>query len=144
MGDYFDKGHAEPVPDDDLQKPPQEVFYLPMHAVRKESSTTTKLRAVFDASAKFSTGLSLNDTLLEGPTVHPPLVDVFLRFRLHRIALVTDVSQMYRAVELIDSDRDLHRFVWRSSPEGDLRDYRMTRVTFGVSASSFAANMSVR
>ena len=144
MGDYFEKGHAEPVPDDDLQKPPWEVFYLPMHAIRKESSTTTKLRAVFDASAKSSTGMSLNDTLLVGPTVHPPLVDVLLRFRLHRIALVTNVSQMYRAVELIDSDHDLHRFVWRSSPEGDLRDYRMTRVTFGVSASSFAVNMSVR
>ena len=144
IGDYFDKGHAEPVPDDDQQKPPREVFYLPMHAVRKESSTTTKLRAVFDASAKSSTSVSLNDTLLMGPTVHPPLVDVLLRFRLHRIALVMDVSQMYRAVELIDSDRDLHRFVWRSSSEGDLRDYHITRVMFGVSASSFAANMSVR
>ena len=120
MGDYFDKGHTEPVPDDDQQKPPREVFYLPMHAVRKESSTTTKLRAVFDASAKSSTCVSLNDTLFVGPTVHPPLVDVLLCFRLHRIALVMDVSQMYRAVELIDSDRDLHRFVWSSSPEGDL------------------------
>ena len=109
-----------------------------MHAVRKES------RAVFDASTKSSTGVSLNDILLVGPTVHSPLVDVLLRFRLHRIALVADISQMYRAMELIDSNSDLHRFVWRSSPEGDLRDYRMTRVMFGVSASSFAVNMSVR
>ena len=42
------------------------------------------------------------------------------------------------------SDRDLHRFVWRKDPGEQLRDYRMTRVTFGVSASSFAANMSVK
>ena len=143
MGDYLDNGHAESFPDHDQQKPPREVFYLPMHAVRKESSTTTKLRAVFDASAKSSTGVSLNATLLVGSTVHSPLVDVLLRFRLHRISLVTDVSQMYRAVELIDSNSDLHRFVWRSSPEGDLRDYRITRVTFGVSASSFASSMCV-
>ena len=120
MEDYFDKGHAESVPDDDKQKPPREVFYLLMHAIRKESSTATKLRAVFDASVKSSTGVSLNDTLLMGPTVHSPLVDVLLRFQLHRITLVADVSQMYRAVELIDSNSDLHRFVWRSSPEGDL------------------------
>ena len=82
--------HAELVPVADLQKPPEEVFYLPMHAVRKEHSTTTKIRAVFDASAKSSTSVSLNDTLLVGPTVHSPLIDVLLRFRLHRVALTTD------------------------------------------------------
>ena len=51
---------------------------------------------------------------------------------------------MYRAVELSESDKDLHRFVWRSQPNESLKDYRMTRVTFGVSASSFAANMAVK
>ncbi len=51
---------------------------------------------------------------------------------------------MYRAVELTPPDRDLHRFVWRNNPNLPLLDYRMTRVTFGVSASSFAANMAVK
>ena len=51
---------------------------------------------------------------------------------------------MYRAIELTKSDRDLHQFVWRKNPKDPLLDYRMTRVTFGVSASSFAANMSVK
>ena len=51
---------------------------------------------------------------------------------------------MYLAIGLVESDRDLHRFVWRSDPNQPLQDYRMTRVTFGVSASSFAANMSVK
>ena len=74
MQEYFELGHAEPVPSKDMDKPPAEVFYLPMHAVYKESSTTTKVRAVFDASAKSSTGVSLNDTLLVGPTIHPPLL----------------------------------------------------------------------
>ena len=99
-------GHAEPIPVADLNKPPSQVFYLPMHIVQKESSSTTKIRAVFDA--KSSTGVSLNDTLLVGPTVHSPLVDVLLRFRLYRIALTTDVSRMYRAVELTESDHDFH------------------------------------
>ena len=49
---------------------------------------------MFDASAKSSTGVSLNDILLVGPTIHPPLLDVLLRFRLHRVALVADVSHM--------------------------------------------------
>ena len=98
--EYFDMSHAEPVPTVDLSKQQCEVFYLPIHAVMKESSTTTKIRAVFDASAKSSSGVSLNDQLLVGPTVHPTLVDVLLRFRLHRIALTSDVSRMYRAVLL--------------------------------------------
>ena len=144
MQEYFDMCHAEPVPLTDLEKSEKDVFYLPMHAVKKESSSTTKIRAVFDASSKSTSGVSLNDLLLVGPTVHSSLVDVLLRFRLHRIALTTDVSKMYRAVELVKPDRDLHRFVWRSNPDQPVRDFRMTRVTFGVSASSFAANMSVK
>ena len=65
-------------------------------------------------------GVSLNDTLLVGPTVHSSLIDVLLRFRFHRVALTTDVSRMYRAVELTLPDRDLHRFVWRSDPNEPL------------------------
>ena len=88
---------------------------MPMHAVRKESGTTTKTRVVFDASAKSKSGVSLNDLLMIGPTVHPPLIDVLLRFRLYRVALTADVSKMYRAVELVEGDMDYHRFVWEET-----------------------------
>ena len=132
------------MPHVDLDKPPSKVFYLPMHVVCKDSSTTTKVRAVFDASMKTSSGTSLNDTLMVGPTVHPSLVEVLIRFWMHKIALVADISKMYRAIELPSSDRDLHRFVWRNNPSDVIRDFRMTRVTFGVSSSSFVANMAVR
>lgn len=142
--EYFDLGHAEVVPNEDMGMDPAKVFYLPMHVVYKSSSTTTKVRAVFDASAKSSTGVSLNDTLVVGPTIHPSLIDVLLRFRLHHVALTADISKMYRAVELTKSDRDFHRFVWRSDEGGVLKDFRMTRATFGVSASGFAANMAVK
>ena len=72
--EYFSLNHAEPVPAADLDAPMNPVFYLPMHAVKKESSTTTKIRAVFDASAKSSSNVSLNDILLVGPTVHSSLI----------------------------------------------------------------------
>ena len=144
MQEYLDLGHAEMVPIAAIERPPDSVFYLPMHAVYKASSTTTEVRAVFDASAKFSTGVSLNDTLLVGPIVHPPLIDVLLRFQLHPIALTADVSKMYHAVELALADRDLYCFIWRSNSRETLKDYRMTQVTFRVSASSFAANMAVK
>ena len=138
MQEYFDQQHAEE------EKPQEEVYYLRIHIVTKESSSTTQVRAVFDASAATSTGISLNSTLMVGPTVHPPLVDVLMRFRKYRVAMIADVSRMYRVVHLMGPDKDLHRFVWRGSPNNVLKDYRMTRVTFGVSASSFITNMCVQ
>ena len=61
-------GHAEPVPSKDLDKPAEQVYYMPTHEVLKEASTSTKLRVVFDASAQTTSGYSLNQTLLQGPT----------------------------------------------------------------------------
>ena len=142
--EYFILKYAEEVPVTDLQKPLEQVFYMPMHAVRKESSSTNKVRVVFDTSAKSNTSVSLNDILMVGPTLHPTLIDVLLRFRVHRVAITADISKMYRAVQRTPSDQDYHRFVWRSDCNKPLIDYRMTRITFGVSASSFAANMSVK
>ena len=77
---------------------------LEMHGVIKESSSTTKLRVVFDASAKSSTGVSLNDTLLVGPTLYPTLTDILVRFHSYPIAISADIFKMYRAVELHPSD----------------------------------------
>ena len=94
-----------------------------MHAVYKESSSTTKVCEVFDASAFSSSGISLNDKVLVGPTVYSSLVDVLIRFHLHCITLTTDVSRMVR---LEESDEDLHRFVWKRNVSESLRDYHMT------------------
>lgn len=43
-----------------------ESYYLPHQAVIKKYRLKTKVRVVFDASAKSTTGLSLNDTLMIG------------------------------------------------------------------------------
>ena len=115
-----------------------------MHTVYKDSSSTSKLRVVFDSSAKSSSGVSLNDQLLVGPTVHAPLIDVLLRFLRRVTAMSTDMSRMYCAILLPESQRDLHQFVWRRNERNPLKEYRMTRLTFGVSVSSFAANMAAK
>lgn len=98
------------------------------------------------ASAKFSTGVLLNDTLLVGPTVtvHPPLINVLLHFRFYPIVLTAYISKMYLAVKLASTDRDLHRFVWKLNSKEPLWDYWMTQITFRVPASSFASNMAVK
>ena len=111
--EYFELGHAEPVPAVDLKMSCSEVYYMPMHAVWKESSTTTKLRVVFDASAKSTSGSSLNDQFLVGPTVHTPLIDVLDRFQCRKVVITADVSKMYMEVIIPEDQRDLHRFLWR-------------------------------
>ena len=93
VGEYADLHHAEPVPSADLCKTEADCFYLPMHGVVKEASTTTKLRIVFDASAKTSTGYSINNSLLPGPTLYPLLVDILLNFRRYPIAMSSDSSE---------------------------------------------------
>ena len=74
--------HLEPVPDESLKKEASEAFYLQHHHVTKER-TTTKLRVVFDASAKSSSGLSISDILLVGPAIQDNLFSIVLRFRMH-------------------------------------------------------------
>ena len=51
---------------------------------------------------------------------------------------------MYRAVFLPEDQRDLHHFVWREDSQHPFKDFRMIRLTFGISASSFAANMAMK
>ena len=67
--EYMDLDHAEPAPPAELKMSPGKNYYIPMHGVSKESSTITKLKVVFDAPAKSSSGASLNDTLLPGPSM---------------------------------------------------------------------------
>ena len=45
---------------------------------RQHSSSTTKLRIVFDGSAKTTNGLSLNDILLVGPNIQQDLFSILL------------------------------------------------------------------
>ena len=84
-----------------LKKPPNDSYYnLPMHGVFKETSSTTKLRVVFDASAKSSNGVSLNDILEPRPSLYPLLSTVINRFRLLLVGLSADISKMFREIGL--------------------------------------------
>lgn len=69
--------------------------YLPHHAITKESSTTTKTRVVFDASAKTANGKSLNNILMVGPTLHNDLLAILLNWRFKRFAFMADIEKMY-------------------------------------------------
>ena len=137
--EYLSLGHAQPVTPQEMCTPVQQSYYLPMHAVYKASSSSTKLRVVFDASCPTSTGVALNHILAAGPTLHPNLDKILIRFRSYRVALSGDIGKMYREVLLSEPDRQLHRFLWRSHPDQPIHDYCMNRVTFGVTSSPYVA-----
>ena len=114
-----------------------------MHGVTKEESTNTKLRTVFDASAKSSSGVSHNDQLLHGPSLNPMLTSVLYKLRLHPIGMSADISKMFREVGLNEADRDYHCFLFRAY-SGDLEEWKMARLTFGVTFSPLLASSVLR
>jgi hypothetical protein len=75
-------------------------YFISHHGVVRESSETTKLRAVFDVSAKTTSGLSLNNIQMVGPTVQDDLLSMLLRFRQHKFIISSDIEKMYRAIEV--------------------------------------------
>ena len=133
MEEYITLGHAEAVPECDLSKPAKESYYVPIHMVTKESSTTTKHRPVFDASSKSSNGVSFNDLLLPGPSLYPLLSTLITQFHLHNVAFTGDISKMFRVIHLSSNERDYHRFLFRGR-DRQIANYRMKRLTLGVSS----------
>lgn len=126
----------------------EKVHYLPHHAVIRRDAETTKLRTVYDASSKEGkTGTSLNDCLHTGPSLNPLLFEILVRFRENRVALVGDIEKAFLNIAVDAKDRDSLRFLWVE----DVRDnnlsivvYRFCRVVFGLNASPFLLNGTIR
>lgn len=113
--------------------------YFPHHAVIKGSSLTTKLRVVFDASSKSSSGVSVNDTQIVGPQVQDNLYDVLLRFRSHEVAICGDIAKMYRMINVNPAETQFQNILWRSDPSRPLHTYRLNTITYGTASASFLA-----
>ena len=125
-----------------------ETHYLPHHAVIKEESSTTKLRVVFDASAKSQTNApSLNDCLLKGSNYTPLLYDILLRFRTKVVALTADIAKAFFMISITETDRDYLRFLWFDNIFADqpkiIRN-RFARLVMGVTSSPSALNATIR
>ncbi|XP_050305604.1 uncharacterized protein LOC126742841 [Anthonomus grandis grandis] len=123
---------------------PESICYLPHHGVIKPDSSTTKVRVVFNASAKDSKNHSFNSTLLPGPKLHADIVTILLRFRFHAIAMISDIQKMFLQINLVHEHRDYQRLLWRFSPEEPLQEYRLNTVTFGVTSSPYLAIRTLR
>lgn len=95
-------------------------YYMPHHAVLKPDSTSTKLRVVFDASAKTPKNISLNQLMLAGPRLQDDLASILLRWRLHRYVVSADVEKIYRQIMVHPEHRRYQRIFWRNNPDEEL------------------------
>ncbi|XP_063915837.1 uncharacterized protein LOC135131904 isoform X2 [Zophobas morio] len=136
MDEYSELNHMELIPGSDST---ETSVYLPHHAVVKESSTTTKLRVVFDASAKTSKSTSLNDFLSIGPKLQDDLCAIILRFRSHQYVITGDINKMYRQILVAADDRKYQRIFWRDDCTKPLDTYQLNTVTYGTACAPFLA-----
>lgn len=136
MDEYEQLGHMTKI-----DQPSNEFkgYFIPHHCIIKESSTTTKLRVVFDASAKTTTGASLNDALEIGPVVQDDLFSIILRFRIHRFVLTADIAKMYRQVLVHEQDKHYQTILWRSDPSEPIETYQLNTITYGTASAPYLA-----
>ena len=130
----LEEGIVEEAPKPTLNKE----FYIPHKGIVKESSETTKLCVVYDASAKSDpTSPSLNECLYAGPTLQNKLWDVLVQQRAFPVMSSSDIRQAFLQIRIKEEERDVLRFHWRKDEMSPLETLRFTRVLFGLAPSPY-------
>ncbi|GBO36485.1 hypothetical protein AVEN_99452-1 [Araneus ventricosus] len=114
-------------------------YFLPHQGVLRPSSITTKLRVVFDASAKTTTGYSLNDLLCSGGVLQDDLFSILTRYRKHQYVFTADISKMFRQIEINPSQRKYLKILWKDGPEENVKVFALKSVTYGTTSAPFLA-----
>lgn len=132
MSDYLTLGYMEMATKSGR-------YFIPHHTVFKTGDDVSKVRVVFNASAKTSTGLSLNDILYTGPKLQTDLRDILLRCQLKRYILTAGIVNMYRQILIHPEDRLYQHILWRDSPEDDVKEFELMTVTYGLNSAPYLA-----
>ena len=126
----------------------QKCHFISHHYVIREDKATTKVRVVFDGSAKCNVGSrSLNDLLEVGDNFVPPLFETLLRFRLNPVALTADIEKAFLQIEIKEADRNALRFLWYEDvheAEPRVVQYRFNRLPFGLTCSPGILGATIR
>lgn len=141
MRDYISRGHMERVRAEAVFS--KGVYYLPHHPVVKHQDGAIKVRVVFNASQKITSGRSLND-LYAGPRLQGDLREVLLRWRMHRVAFVADIQQIFRQIRVHSEDYRLQRVLWREGPSMPVEEHQLSTVTYGSSCAPYLAIQVLR
>ena len=114
-------------------------FYIPHKPVTRETAASTKLRVVYDASAReHQQAPSLNECLEVGPPLQNQLWEVLVRNRFRPVAVAGDLKQAFLQVRIKSEDRDTLRFHWYADIESkEIETLRFSRALFGLAPSPF-------
>ena len=126
--DQINKGIVEIVEDPWTSGKIGKLHYLPHHGVIREDKSMTKLRIVYDASAR-TTGPSLNNCLYAGPSFGQRIVDILIRFRTYPVGLIADIEKAFLMVSVTDEDKDVLRFLWLDDVNSELPRIKVLRFT---------------
>lgn len=118
--------------------------YLPHHPVIKETSTSTRLRVVFNAAKLTSNGKSLNSIMFPGPVMLNDLFGILVNWRFQAVAFVADITKMYRQILLHPDYITYHRFLFRSDASEEIKEYALNRLTFGTNYAPCGAIQTLR
>ncbi|VDM14958.1 unnamed protein product [Wuchereria bancrofti] len=124
-------------------------YFLPHQPIWNENSISTKLRVVFDASAKLQGQSSLNEYILRGPVILPQLLGVVMRWRLPPIAIIADIEKAFHQLTLHIDDRKFTKFLWlkdisRPPTTTNLAIFQFARLPFGIICSPFLLAAAIR
>lgn len=139
INEYIKLEHARFIPLELKNSNNDHKYFIPHHCVIRNDKLTTKLRVVFDASMKSSSGYSLNDLCLKGLVVQPELFDILCRFRTFQYTLVADLEKMFRQILINPEHRFLQNILWRSNPNNDLQCIELSTVSYGTNFAPYVA-----
>ncbi|XP_043505744.1 uncharacterized protein LOC122526416 [Polistes fuscatus] len=140
--EYRDLEHMRTLPED--KATPLSTYYIPHHAILNEKSATTKLRVVFDASAKSKSGISLNDALAIGPNIQDDLFSIIARFRTYAYVITADIQKMYRQIRVDESQVSLQKIFWRDDVRNPVSTCELLTLTYGTASASFLATRCLK
>ncbi|XP_037931348.1 uncharacterized protein LOC119666139 [Teleopsis dalmanni] len=118
-------------------------FYMPHQAVIRDDHSTTKVRVVFDASAKTTNGKSLNEILHTGPKLQLDIFQLLIKWRLWKYVMTADIEKMYRQVLVAEEDQPYQTILWREDPEKPIEEFVLKTVTYGTSCAPFLAKRAL-
>ncbi|GFT41529.1 DUF1758 domain-containing protein [Trichonephila clavipes] len=104
---WEDLNIIESVPEVELNN---KCHYLPHRPVVKLDSATTKIRPLFDASAREKGKPSLNDCLYKGVNLIELIPDIVDRFRIYPVGIVADIEKAFLMLSVAPKDRDYLSF----------------------------------
>ncbi|KAF8764089.1 hypothetical protein HNY73_022207 [Argiope bruennichi] len=109
-------------------------YFLPHRPVVANDGITTKIRPVFDTSAR-EIGKSLNQLLYTGPNLIAQISDIIDKFRSYPIGISADIEKAFLQLEIASEHRGFLSFFYPKEDEQII--YRYCRVVFLVSSSPF-------